>query len=430
MNRYIKKIIIFLLKLVSQLILWRHKPVVIAITGSVGKTTTKDVVAHGMASVAKIAKADKSYNSDFGVPLSIIMAPNAWGSVLGWFNVIAKGIRVLIKDEYPKVLILEVGTRFPGDIPRLAKWLKPHISIITHIPDVPVHIEFFGTRENIVDEKSALVKYTRAGGSVILNKDSKHVYDIAQNTNHPVVTIGFDPTSDVTANNLERVIAENGVYGMKFNIIMRGKVIPTFAPGFIARHQIYGVMFAVAAGDALGYDAEQIAMSMSTLGITPGRLNPILGINNTLILDDSYNASPAAMEAAIETLTTIDTNGRHIAVLGDMLDLGKMTKDAHEEIGYFLKDQKLDFIYLVGPRMQYAYDLLIDKKYAKTKIMHSDSMEIVQLDLLNKIKFGDVILVKGSQGMRMEKLVEELIEDKNSIPNLLVRQDSEWKKRI
>lgn len=429
MNKYIKKLIIFLLKIVSQLILWRHKPVVVAITGSVGKTTTKDVVAHGMASVAKIAKADKSYNSDFGVPLSIIMEPNAWGSTLGWFNVILKGIKVLIKDEYPKVLILEVGTRFPGDIERIAKWLKPHVSMITHIPAVPVHIEFFGTREKIIDEKSALVKHTRMGGSVILNKDSQYVYEIAQNTTHPVITIGFDETSDVTVNNIERVISSNGVYGMKFNIVAQGKIIPAFAPGFVAKHQIYGVMFAIATGIALGYDIEPIAHSMATLGITPGRLNPILGINNTLILDDSYNASPAAMEAAIETLISIETNGRHIAVLGDMLDLGKMTKDAHEEIGYFVKDQKLDFIYLVGPRMQYTYDLLIEKKYAKTKIMHSDNMETVQNDLLNKIKFGDVILVKGSQGMRMEKLVEELIEDKDSIPKLLVRQDTEWKKR-
>ncbi len=429
MNRVIKKIIIVLLRWVCRAILWRHKPIVIAITGSVGKTTTKDIVAHGLNAVTTVGRADKSFNSDFGVPLAIIDAPNPWGSVTGWIEVLFKGLRILVKEDYPKVLVLEVGTRFPGDIARLAKWLRPHISIITHIPEVPVHIEFFGTRQAIVDEKSALAKYTRSGGTLVLNRDSQYVFEIANNSKHPIVSVGFNKESDISASNIERTITVDGVYGMRFTVRVKGKDITVFAPGFIAKHQIYGVLFAAAAADVLGYDVQQVLESMATLKPTVGRLNPLLGLNNTLILDDSYNASPAAMEAAIETLTSIDTPGRHIAVLGDMLDLGKMTKDVHEEVGRFLKEQKLDFLFLVGPRMGYAYELLVNAKYAKTKIAHSDN-PLDALPILEKmIKPGDTILIKGSQGMRMERIVTELIQDKENAKKLLVRQEEEWLKR-
>ncbi len=429
MNSTIKKIIIVLLRLVSRAILWRHKPIVVAITGSVGKTTTKDVVGHGLTSVEFTRSADKSFNSDFGVPLTVINASNPWGKVTGWFDVLLQGLQVLLKDEYPKILVLEVGTRFPGDIERLAKWLKPHISLITHIPEVPVHIEFFGSRQAIIDEKSMLAKYTRAGGSIVLNHDSEYVYEIAKNMTHPVVTIGFHPDATYRAFDVQRVVTEDGQYGMRFSVKVRGIAIPVFAPAFIAKHQIYGVLYAMATADVLGYDISAVAASMSSLKPTVGRLNPLVGMGNTLIIDDSYNASPAAMEAAIETLTTIDTPGRHIAVLGDMLDLGKMTKEVHESVGTFLQNQRLDFIYLVGQRMRYAYDTMIAAKYPKTKIFYCDTPADVLPLLLKKIQKGDTILIKGSQGMRMEKIVAELVEDKENIEHNLVRQDVEWKKR-
>ncbi len=429
MNNAIKKIIIVLLRFVSTLVLKRHKPIVVAITGSVGKTTTKDVVGHGLGSVISVAKADKSHNSDFGVPLSIIRADNPWGSVLGWLEVILKGIRTIFASDYPKVLVLEVGTRFPGDIERIAKWIKPDIAMITHIPEVPVHIEFFGTRQAIVDEKSMLAKHTKVGGTIVLNRDSEYVYDIAKETTHKVMSIGFSPESDVRATSVERIITLDGQYGMRFVVTIGERSYSVFAPGFVAKHQIYGVLFTMAAAEIIGVDVAEVAASMMGLNPTPGRLNPIIGENNTLILDDSYNASPAAMEAAIETLVSIDTPGRHIAILGDMLDLGRMTKEVHENLGAFIKEQKLDMVFLVGPRMKYAYEFLMDKKYAKTKIAYTDDPMAILPELKKMVKMGDTVLVKGSQGMRMEKIVYELMLEKDKADKLLVRQHEEWKKR-
>lgn len=430
MNSTIKKIIITFLRLICRAILWRHKPIVIGITGSVGKTTTKDVVAHGLKSVEFVRSSDKSFNTDFGAPLSIIGAENPWGRVSGWVDVIFQGIRILMQDSFPKVLVLEVGTRFPGDVARLAKWLKPHIAMFTHIPEVPVHIEFFGTRQAIVDEKSMLAKYTRAGGTLVLNRDSEYVYEIGTNSTHPVLTIGFHEEADIRAFDVQRVVTIDGQYGMRFSVKIDDVAIPVFAPGFIAKHQIYGVLYALAAAKILNKDLYTVAGSMTTLLPTPGRLNPIVGVNNTLIIDDSYNASPAAMEASIETLASIDTPGRHIAVLGDMLDLGKMTKEVHENVGAFLKEQKLDYVYLVGPRMRYAYDMLIAGKYPKTKINHFENPIDVLPALQKMMKKGDTVLIKGSQGMRMERIVAELALDKENLNKILVRQDAEWKKRL
>lgn len=428
MNSYIKKTIIVLLRLVSQGILWRHKPTVVAITGSVGKTTTKDVVAHGLSSVENVGKANKSFNSDFGTPLAIIGMDNPWGSVLGWIKVILKGIQIIIKSEYPKILVLEVGTRFPGDIPRIAKWIKPHVSLVTHIPNVPVHIEFFGTRENIIDEKSMLVKYTRKEGTVILNRDTD-IFDIMSNTTNTVFSVGFSTEANIYAHSVNRIILNNEQYGMQFMVHVNDQDIPVVVPGFVAMHQIYGVLYAMAVAEVLNYDVVKVANSMANLPATPGRLNPLVGVDGTLILDDSYNASPAAMEAAIETLSLIDIPGRKIAILGDMLDLGKMTMDAHSKIGLSLKDAT-DYAFLIGPRMQYAYESAMNEKYPKTKIFYFER-PLDALPQLQKImKTGDAILVKGSQGMRMEQLVAELIEDKENIKNLLVRQDPEWLKRL
>jgi UDP-N-acetylmuramoyl-tripeptide--D-alanyl-D-alanine ligase len=428
MNRYIKKIIMVLLRLVSQAILWRHKPIVIAITGSVGKTITKDIVAHGLSSVTDVCKSQKNFNTDFGVPLSIIEGENPNGKVLAWFNIILKGISVFLKSEYHKVLVLEVGTRFPGDIARIAKWLRPNISIITHIPEVPVHIEFFESRDHIVDEKSALAKYTKKGGSIILNRDSEYVYAIAENSKHPVVSIGFNLGADVRATNIKRILTNDGQYGLEFIVNCKNKIFPVTVPGFVANHQIYGVLFAIAVADILGYDVEQVGMAMSSLKPTAGRLRPLVGVRNTLILDDSYNASPAAMEAAIETLKMIDVPGSKIAVLGDMLDLGKMTMDVHSQIGTMLKENT-DYVFLVGPRMEYAYESAIKSKYLKSRIFHFEKPLDVLPHLEKVMKSGDAILVKGSQGMRMEKLVAELIEDKENIKNLIARQDDEWLKK-
>lgn len=428
MNNSIKKIIIILLQFVSRLILTRHKPFVIAVTGSVGKTTTKDIVYHGISPFLHTAKAQKSLNTDFGVPLSIIMEENPWGNIPKWFVVIWKGFLTIFKNNYPKFLVLEVGTRYFGDIARIAKWVKPDISIITHIPDVPPHIEFFGTREAIIDEKSDLIRFSKKNSWVVLNRDNDDVYEIAKNCMRKIVSVGFNEQADVFCGEYRIVTFDSGQYGLSFDLTVGDFKREVIVPGFIAKHQIYGVLFLVGVAKILELDLNKVCDSLSNLETSKGRLNPLVGINSSIILDDSYNASPSSMRAGIETLVSIKGN-RKIAVLGDMLELGKFTKTAHEDIGLFVKESKLDHVIFIGPRMRYAYDMLLSKKYPKTKFSYFENLNDVVEPLVKIIKPNDVVYVKGSQGMRLERLVYEILEYKDTAEDVLTRQDLEWKKR-
>ena len=428
MNKTIKKIIAVLLKLVAKLILWRHKPIVIGITGSVGKTTTKDAIAHGLSSVEHIQKTQKNYNNDYGVPLSIIGAENPWGSTIGWLRVVWQGIEKIFDSEYPKVLVLEVGTRFPGDIARISKWLRPNIAVLTHIPEIPPHIEFFESVEHLVDEKSALVKYLQVGGTVILNRDSERVYNISKNTAHKVITIGFHPESDVRAQ-IIMYKEHGGRPACELVIYVDNQEYHALVPGVIADHQLYGILYAAAAAHILGYSVYDVINSFKELPVTPGRLSPLIGIKESLLIDDSYNASPDAMKEALKSLSSLSKNSsRSIAVLGDMFDLGKMTEDAHNQIGEVLKNYTTHAV-LVGPRMERAYNTALDKKFPKTRITHFNTPTEAGDFLAAMIKKGDVVLVKGSQGIRMEKVLEKIIRDQHMADTLLVRQDEAWKRK-
>lgn len=423
----LKHIVAFKLQLVCRLILARHKPIVIAITGSVGKTATKDMMAHVLSHFTTVGSGKKSFNSDFGVPLTIIGAENPWGSTIGWLRVIWRGLEVAFSEDYPKVLVVEVGARFPGDIARLSKWLKPDIAIITHIPEIPVHIEFFNSRQDLIDEKSSIAKYLKQGGTLILNHDEEDVFNIAKESLHKVVGIGFDMGADIRAKDIMPKVFEDGRYGVSSTIAIGEHFYNINLPGFIAPHQLYSVLFVLAVVDTLGYDVAEAIMYFENLPRTPGRLNPIKGINDTLVLDDSYNASPVAVMAALSALKNLQGNGRKIAVLGDMLDLGKMTREAHENIGRTLHEHS-DQAILVGPRMRFAYDIAVNN-FGQDSIIHFEGADEARNHLLAMLKPGDTILVKGSQGIRMEKIVAEIIADKEHALDLLVRQDEEWKRR-
>ena len=163
MKKFVKKIIIWCLVQVSRGILWKYNPKIIAVTGSVGKTSTKDAVYTVLKNEGSIRRSEKSFNSEFGIPLSIIGEKSGWGSLFAWILIIFSGIgKILIRDDkYPKTLVLEVGADKPGDISSVAKWLKPDVVVITRFPEIPVHIEFFPTLDSLIEEKISLAKYMK-----------------------------------------------------------------------------------------------------------------------------------------------------------------------------------------------------------------------------------------------------------------------------
>ena len=174
-----KKIIIYILIFEAKLVLWKYKPRVVAITGSVGKTSTKDAVYAVFSKFTYVRKSDKSFNSEIGLPLTILGVPNGWNSPKVWIRNIFKGLwLILAPHKYPKWLILEVGVGKPGDMARTASWLKTDAVIMTAIGETPVHIEFFESRKQLIEEKAGLIKTLRRDGLLILNADDEAIFEM------------------------------------------------------------------------------------------------------------------------------------------------------------------------------------------------------------------------------------------------------------
>lgn len=432
MKNFLKKILIRILTIEARLILKKYKPKIVAITGSVGKTTTKEAIACVLSHFGDIRKSPKSYNSDFGVPLSIIGVSTGWSSFSKWVEIILQGFLLVVwKRPYPKCLVLEVGAGKPGDISRIAAWLSVDIAVITRFPDVPVHVEFFKSREHLIEEKAQLLKAIKGDGILILNHDDADVLELKKGVPRSVVTYGLSEQADISASNISLWYEEEGdtvPAGLQFKINMDGSSLPLFMRHAISPIHIYAALSALAVATKLGYNVLEAASSLAQWQGLPGRLSLVEGMSSSLIIDDTYNASPTAMEAALDVLSHFPGPGRKIAVLGDMLELGKFTRDAHIAIGKYCTD-RCSILLTSGKRALHIKEGAIEAGFDEKNIFSFDFSDQAGDFLKNNIKPGDIILVKGSQGARMEKTVEKIMAHPENKERLLIRQEKEWLRR-
>jgi len=433
MKKTFKKIIVFIITWQSKLILAKYNPKIIAITGSVGKTSTKDAIFTVLSKFKTVRKSEKSFNSETGLPLTILGLPNGWDDPFIWLENIIKGFyMILIKKSYPEYLVLEVGVGKPGDIKKnVVPWLKSDVVIITRFPDKPVHIEFFGSVEKIIEEKSALVYSLKKNGILILNHDDDKVYSLHKKVNCKTVSYGMHENSTyhfmyptylyTTKDNIK---IPNG---LNFKLEYEGNTFPVMLPNILGVHNIGQATVAVACACELGCDLLSSIQAVSDYITPPGRLSLFEGINNSIIIDDTYNSSPVAMEAAIKVLSDVEGK-RKIAVLGDMLELGKFTEEEHLLVGEKIVGIA-DILVVVGPRAKSIAEGAISKGFLQKNIYNFDSHVTTAKFLEGIIEKGDILLIKGSQGVRLEKVVAIIMKDKELRKTLLCRQDKEWLNR-
>lgn len=430
-KKLFRKIIIRIMTWQSRFVIWRYKPKIIAITGSVGKTSTKDAIFTVLSKFKTVRKSDKSYNSEFGIPLTILGCPNGWNNPVVWFENMLRGFKVILWAKYPEWLILEVGAGKPNDIKSIAKWLHPDIVVITRFPDKPVHVEFFKDAESIIEEKSALAFALKKNGTLILNHDDEKVYALHEKANRKTVSYGLHDNATYQAIYPSYKYAEAGELsvpdGINFKIKYEGNTFPVMLPHVLGMHYVGSALATIACAKEAGCDLLSSINAISEYMTPPGRLSLIEGINNSVIIDDTYNASPVAMSAAIETLKDIKGK-RKIAVLGDMLELGKMTEEAHIEIGEQASNI-CDILVTVGLRARTIALGARGKKFAESKIKSFDNSLQAGEFLKDFIKEGDIVLLKGSQGIRLEKAVKIIMAHPEDAPKLLPRQEEEWLKR-
>ncbi|NOY35462.1 MAG: UDP-N-acetylmuramoyl-tripeptide--D-alanyl-D-alanine ligase [bacterium] len=431
-----KNFIAFILRVEARLILRKYKPKIIAVTGTVGKTSAKDAIFTVLSREFFVRKSEKSYNSEIGVPLAIIGGRSGWGSPLRWLLVLFKGLRmILVRHDYPEWLVLEMGVDRPKDMEKLTAWIKPDAAVITMVGEVPVHIEYFEKQEDLLREKAKLAKAVKEGGYVILNGDDESVFKIKEKTRANTVCYGFSEGLDIVASNYRVVFKEQDgksvPEGITFKVDYKGNIVPVRMPGVFGRQAVYTALAAIATGGVFGLNLIEMSEALSRhYKSPPGRLKFIEGINGSFIFDDTYNSSPVAVTAALDFLEDVANTvaKRKIAVLGDMMELGKHTIDEHKKIGRMLKG-KVDMIFTVGPRSKFSADEARAVGFNPENIFVFSSVDEAKVVLRDKIKEGDLILVKGSQSMRMEKIVEEIMARPEKKKKLLVRQEKEWLNR-
>ncbi len=420
------------LKVLAKMIIAKYKPKIVGVTGSVGKTTTKEAIYTVLSSKFRVRKSIKNYNNEIGVPLSIIDCQVPSKSLWAWTKVFAKALKlILIKDKnFPEILVLEMGVDRPGDMEYLTKIVQCDVGVVTSVG--PSHFEYFDSIDKIKKEKSVLIKNLKEGGYAILNYDDPKVREMSEISTSRIITYGFEQGSFVKAQNLIFSFEENqnieGLSGISFKLNYDGSVVPVKLPRAIGYPAIYSSLAAASVGIAFKMNLVDISSALSGFYLPPGRMNVIKGIKHTLIIDDTYNASPQSSLSALDFIERIAVNpgNKKWGAFGDMLELGRYTEKGHEEVGKALVSKGINKLVTVGERAWSIGKGAEDAGMRKEDIFHFSDLGEAGRFIQGRIEKGDLIFVKGSQGARMEKIVKELMADPINAKNLLVRQEKEW----
>lgn len=428
MRKLSLKILQYLLKVFATFIIKKYRPDIIGITGSIGKTSAKEAIFAVLKSKFNVRKNLKNYNNEIGVPLSIIGCESGNANPIKWLGVFWQALKhlIFIDKNYPQILILEMGADKKGDINYLVKFAKPKISVVTAI--APVHLEFFGNLKGVIEEKKGIVTCLLKDDWLVINYDDEQVKNFINYSKARNLSFGFNQQADLVA--LEPKISQAGnQWGTNFKLSYKGNIIPIFLPEVLGQPQIYSVLAGAAAGVIYELNLLEISAALKNYEPAKGRLHLIAGIKKTFLIDDTYNSSPKAAAAAVEILSEfpINSNGQRWAVLGDMLELGNYTEEGHQLVGRKVAELKnIDFLVTVGERAKDIKKGAREAGLSDDKIFSFNNVNEVGKFLQEEIREGDLILIKGSQGMRMEKITKEIMAEPAKAKDLLCRQDESW----
>lgn len=425
MKRLARDIVAAILAALARAILLKYKPGVVMVTGSVGKTSTKDAVAAGVREHFFSRASEKSYNSEFGVPLTIIGAKNPWTNPVRWLKVFQDALGlIMLPSHYPKLLVLEVGADTPGDLDRILKIATPDVVVVTKLPELPVHVEFYASPQAVRDEEFSPAYALDAGSPLIVSADDSYAREMAKPLPVRVMTYGFDEDAEIHLADPKIFMEDGEPRGMEARIIYQGASYPLIVRGALGRQQLYAPAAALGVALSLSIPLDEALKSLSGYVPPPGRSHVLPGMNRSTIIDDSYNSSPTAVEEALQALMGTPAK-RRIAVLGDMLELGRYSKEQHERIGATAAEYA-DIVVSVGMRARAIAEAASCE--GRVEVRSFDTSWEAAAALPEMVQEGDVVLVKGSQSIRTERVVEALLRNPEDRTKL-VRQDREWKVR-
>ncbi len=456
MKTLFKHILVALLNFESKLIVRKYKPFIVAVTGSVGKTSAKDAIYAVLKDHERfVRKSDKSMNSEIGLPLTVIGAANSWYDIGGWFATLKKGAGLIMRrQEYPTCLVLELGADHPGDIRRAAAWLPVNVAVITKVSRTPVHVEFFASPEAVFEEKVSLLGAVRPGGTVVLFADDEKVMSAKSHLTDPSIkVVTYGTVADADVRGLEPTVLYEGSSGrawkvestaspvlgsfnfapaatrmptgLSFKTHIGNVIIPVTVRQVLGQVYMYPLLAAAAVATSQGMNGEQIRKGLNEYTPPRGRMNLIRGIHASTLVDDTYNSSPDAVRSALESLRALEGVGSKIAVLGDMMELGKHSAEEHRAIGREVA-AVVSRLITVGQRSRATAEEAVKAGLPADMVRSFDTSAEVGEYLSPLITPGSIVLVKGSQSIRMERVVEALMDEPSRAGQLLVRQEKEW----
>ena len=352
----------------------------ICVTGSNGKTTTKEIIAHILSQKFPLLKTSGNYNNEIGIPLTLLQL-----------------------NKSHKLLVAEMGMRGLGEINALTNFITPDLAVVTNIGEA--HIGLLGSKDNIFKAKSELLQSLKKDGIAIINRDDPYFSKTLEIVkNKKVYTFGVENMSDIMACNV-RLVSNKG---MRFTLVIQNDIRKEIYFPLLGRHNIYNALAATAVAFALGTELDLIERRLSSfkqLDLHMQLSNFYQGIK---ILNDSYNASPLSVKSALETLIEVAQNNRKIAILGDMLELGEKSDFYHQEIGEKVAKLSIDILITVGSGGKIIAQSSKEKGMTEERVFSFEKNEKINLakKLLSLTKPGDFILLKGSREMKMEEILE------------------------
>ncbi len=352
---------------------------VVGITGSVGKTSTKDLISCVLARKYEVLKTQGNFNNEIGLPLTL-------------FNL----------DERHEVAVIEMGMSGFGEISRLTAIAQPQVAVITNIG--VSHIEKLGSQQGILKAKLEILEGLKPDGLVVLNGDDPLLREKRGKLDSRAVFYGMDGSVDYRAENYQSL----GEDGSSFSIMVDNKTyeVKVPVPGI---HNVYNAMAAIALGVEMNISMKIIVEGISDY--SPGSMRQnIISHKGIKIINDAYNASPQSMQAAINVLEELSTKTRGIAVLGDMLEMGNMAKELHYSVGDFIKDKNISHLITVGKDSKNITQAVTDSGNSSINLRHFDNNSDALDYIIGIVKQGDYILIKGSRGMKMEQIAEGLLQ--------------------
>lgn len=352
-----------------------HIPTV-AVTGTNGKTTTKDMIAEVLSSRYRVHKSPQSYNNLVGVPLTLFQL-----------------------NSHSEALVLELGMSSPNEIAVLTRIAAPDVGVITNIG--PAHLESMGSVERIAQAKFELPDNMSSPKTLVLNADDPILADrIGQKRkDERIISFGIEKKSDFTADRIE--LNREGHITFRVNRDM------TIGLGLLGRHNVYNALAAFAVGRLKEVDPQEIRQNLEQYDPSHLRME-LVRIGKIRVINDSYNANPISMEKALETLKSIGASGRKVAVLGDMLELGEKASDFHLEVGRKAARSGVDCLVVVGALARLIGEGAREAGMSSDQVLTFDRNEQVSLFLLENLRDGDLLLVKGSRKMKTEEVVLSL----------------------